>query len=182
VIAATNRGLRDAVASGHFRADLYYRLEAIRLQVPALRERREDIPALIEQFARRLQPGISAPVLEDVQRLLATRKDWPGNVRELRNAVEKVLVLGDLGADPTASVPLPDAPPPAFDGSLSFKTAKEEAMAAWEQGFLASLLRHARGNVSQAARVAQMDRSHLRDLLRRYPLSGGGTVELPADR
>jgi DNA-binding NtrC family response regulator len=172
VIAATNRELREAVGAGQFRADLYYRLEAIRLQMPALRERQEDIPALIEQFARRLQPGIGAAVLEDVQRLLAARKDWPGNVRELRNAVEKVLVLGDLGTEPTASAPLPAGAPPEFDGSRSFKMAKEEAMVAWEQSYLASLLRHAKGNVSQAARVAQMDRSHLRDLLRRYRLAG----------
>jgi DNA-binding NtrC family response regulator len=172
VIAATNRDLREAVNGGQFRADLYYRLEAIRLQMPALRERREDIPALIEQFARRLQPGITAEVLDDVQRLLAPRKDWPGNVRELRNAVEKVLVLGDL-ADQTTAAPAPPAPtPPAFDESVSFKMAKEEAVAAWEHGYLASLLRHANGNVSRAARVAQMDRSHLRDLLRRYRLAG----------
>jgi len=180
MIAATNRELRDAVAAGQFRADLYYRLEAVRLQMPALRERREDIPGLIEQFARRLQPGIDAGALDEVQRLLATRKEWPGNVRELRNAVEKVLVLGDLGADPTASVPLP-ASPSAFDPSLSFKMAKEEAVAAWEQAYLASLLRHTDGNVSRAARVAQMDRSHLRDLLRRYRLSGA-TVELVPER
>jgi transcriptional regulator with GAF, ATPase, and Fis domain len=172
MIAATNRDLREAVGAGQFRADLYYRLEAIRLQVPPLRERREDIPALVEQFARRLQPGLTAAVLDDVQRLLAARKDWPGNVRELRNAVEKVLVLGDLDSDPTASAPLAVPAPAAFDGSLSFKVAKEGAVAAWEQGYLSSLLRHANGNVSQAARVAQMDRSHLRDLLRRYRLAG----------
>jgi len=171
MIAATNRDLRDAVAAGQFRADLYYRLEAVRLQMPALRDRREDIPALIEQFARRAQPGITPAVLDEVQRLLATRKEWPGNVRELRNAVEKVLVLGDLGADETASAPLPSAAP-VFDGTHSFKMAKEEAVSAWEQNYLASLLRHANGNVSRAARVAQMDRSHLRDLLRRYRLAG----------
>ena len=175
MIAATNRDLRDAVSAGHFRADLYYRLEAIRLQMPSLRERREDIPGLIEQFARRLQPGITAAALDDVQRLLAARKEWPGNVRELRNAVEKVLVLGDLGGDPTAAVPMPTAA--AFDSSVSFKAAKEEAVAIWEQAYLASLLRHAKGNVSRAARVAQMDRSHLRDLLRRYHLAGS-TVDL----
>jgi DNA-binding NtrC family response regulator len=172
VIAATNRDLRDAVAASQFRADLYYRLEAVRLQMPALRDRREDIPALIEQFARRMQPGITPAVLDDVQRLLSARKEWPGNVRELRNAVEKVLVLGDLGTDDTASSPVPTAAATSFDGTLSFKLAKEEAVASWEQQYLASLLRHANGNVSRAARVAQMDRSHLRDLLRRYRLAG----------
>jgi DNA-binding NtrC family response regulator len=171
VIAATNRGLRDAVASGQFRADLYYRLEAIRLRMPPLRERREDIPALVEQFARRLRPEVTTEVVEDLQRLLASRKDWPGNVRELRNAVEKVLVLGDLATEETASAPLPAASgSDPFDGSRSFRLAKEEAVAAWEQSYLSSLLRHANGNLSAAARAVHMDRSHLRDLLRRHHL------------
>jgi DNA-binding NtrC family response regulator len=177
VIAATNRGLRDAVAGGRFRADLYYRLEAVRLQMPSLGERREDIPSLVEQFARRLRPDITPTVLDDLQRLLAARKEWPGNVRELRNAVEKVLVLGDLGADETAASPLPGQPiPGTFDGSVSFKTAKEEAVAAWEAAYLSSLLRHTNGNLSRAARAVHMDRSHLRDLLRRHQL-GGASAE-----
>jgi two-component system response regulator GlrR len=173
VIAATNRDLRDAVAAGQFRGDLYYRLEAIRLHMPALRERTEDIPALIEQFAQRLHPGIAPAALDELQRALAIRQTWPGNVRELRNAVEKVLVLGDLGSDVTASAPLPPlgAPAVSFDGSVSFRLAKEGAVAAWEQAYLSSLLRHAGGNLSQAARVVQMDRSHLRDLLRRHHLA-----------
>jgi DNA-binding NtrC family response regulator len=173
MIAATNRDLREGVAAGQFRADLYYRLEAIRLHMPSLRERLQDLPDLIEQFARRLQPGIAPEAVEDLQRLLGGRREWPGNVRELRNAVEKALVLGDLGSDETEATPLPPpaALPAAFDGSVSFKMAKEEAVSSWEQAYLASLLRHAKGNLSQAARVVQMDRSHLRDLLRRYHLA-----------
>jgi DNA-binding NtrC family response regulator len=173
VIAATNRDLKDAVARGQFRADLYYRLEAIRLHVPPLRDRREDVPQLVEQFARRLQPAIAPEALADLQRRLGARAEWPGNVRELRNAVEKALVLGDLGTDQTASLPFVEPTPPraSFDGSVSFRMAKEEAMAAWEHTYLASLLRHANGNLSHAARVAHMDRTHLRELLRRYRLT-----------
>jgi DNA-binding NtrC family response regulator len=176
VIAATNRDLREAVARGQFRPDLYYRLEAIRLMMPPLRERREDIPALIEQFAQRTQPGINPGALEELKRMLGARRDWPGNVRELRNAVEKTLVLGDLGSDETASAPLPPTPDAGggFDGSVSFRSAKEEAVALWEHAYLAQLLRHANGNLSQAARLAHMDRSHLRDLLRRYHLASPG--------
>src|SRR5439155_20331038 len=105
------------VAAGHFRADLYYRLEAIRLHMPPLRERLQDLPVLIEQFARRLQPGITPDQLAELQRLLSPRREWPGNARELRNAVEKALVLGDLGTDQTETIPLPAAAPlaPAFD-------------------------------------------------------------------
>jgi DNA-binding NtrC family response regulator len=170
VIAATNRGLREAVAAGQFRADLYYRLEAVRLRMPSLGERREDIPALVEQFARRLRPDIGPAVVEDLQRLLGARKEWPGNVRELRNAVEKVLVLGDLATEETASAPIPPPPSGTFDGTRSFRLAKEEAVAAWEQAYLNSLLQHAGGNLSAAARAVHMDRSHLRDLLRRHHL------------
>jgi DNA-binding NtrC family response regulator len=179
IITATNRDLHAAVVAGDFRGDLYYRLEAIRLRMPPLRERLEDVPLLIEQFARRLQPGITVQALEELQRQLKQRQIWPGNVRELRNAIDKFLVLGDLGSDVTASAPLPGslAAPAAFDGTVSFKAAKEEAVAAWEQAYLASLLRHAHGNLSQAARVVQMDRSHLRDLLRRHRLASGAGAD-----
>jgi two-component system response regulator GlrR len=119
---------------------------------------------------------------------LAVREEWPGNVRELRNAVEKAVLFGDLGSEPTApvSVPtpaggmttssgglMPTIPLPAaarFDGSTSFRLAKDEAIAAWERRFLVSLIEFAKGNLSQAARAAQMDRSHLRELLRRYQI------------
>ena len=189
VIAATNRDLREAVARGHFRPDLYYRLEAIRLAMPPLRERREDIPQLIELFAQRMQPDIARDALEDLKRMLGARKEWPGNVRELRNAVEKAVLFGDLGSEPTAPVStatppggMPTLPTPLgasarFDGSTSFRLAKDEAIAAWERRFLVSLIEFAKGNLSQAARAAQMDRSHLRDLLRRYQIIGPGTPE-----
>jgi transcriptional regulator with GAF, ATPase, and Fis domain len=185
VIAATNRDLRGAVARGDFRADLYYRLDALRLHVPPLRERREDVPLLIEQFARKVKRDVDAGLLDFLKRTLAAREEWPGNVRELRNAVEKAVLFGDLGSEPTAPVNMPTpaggmptpsgglmptSPLPRFDGSLSFRLAKDEAIAAWERRFLVSLIEFAKGNLSQAARAAQMDRSHLRELLRRYQI------------
>jgi DNA-binding NtrC family response regulator len=173
VIAASNRDLRGAVASGEFRADLYYRLEAVRLYIPALRDRREDIPLLIEQFARRVNGEVDVRLLDGLKQTLAARAEWPGNVRELRNAVEKALLLGDLGTDQTSMEGMPiavDGHP--FDPARSFRLAKDDAVSAWERRFLVSLIKHANGNLSQAARIAQMDRTHLRELMRRYQITG----------
>jgi DNA-binding NtrC family response regulator len=172
VIAATNRDLRGAVTRGDFRPDLYYRLDALRLYMPALRERRDDIPLLIEQFARRIKRDVDAGLIDFLKRTLTAREDWPGNVRELKNAIEKAVLFGDLGTDATSpvSVLAPASTGPRFDGSTSFKLAKDEAIAAWERRFLLSLVEWSNGNLSQAARAAQMDRSHLRELLRRYQI------------
>jgi DNA-binding NtrC family response regulator len=185
VIAATNRDLRQAVAGGRMRTDLYYRLDVLRVRVPALRDRREDIPQLVEHFCRRTRAEIPQAQLgrlkEDfVQRL------WPGNVRELRNAVERAVLLGDWGTDdltvehtmaadaepPSGDTPGPLAGDEALVLSVPFRTAKEGAIARWERRYLAALMQRARGSISQAARLAQVDRSHLRDLLRRHHIVG----------
>jgi DNA-binding NtrC family response regulator len=95
IIAATNRDLEQQVAAGHFREDLFYRLNVISLRLPALRERPEDVPLLIERFVaaaalRNRRPGLEL-ASEAMEALL--RYDWPGNVRELRNAIERAAVL-----------------------------------------------------------------------------------------
>src|SRR5690606_19433778 len=94
LIAATNRDLEKMIADGTFRQDLYYRLNVVPIVLPPLRERPEDIPALIEHFARRFHP--QGPVTFDpsVMTLLQSY-DWPGNIRELENAIEHALVLGE---------------------------------------------------------------------------------------
>ncbi|MEA2696137.1 MAG: hypothetical protein QOI66_408 [Myxococcales bacterium] len=175
IIAATNRDLQKEVASGQFRADLYYRLDSLRIRLPPLRERREDIPGLIEKFARRVQSDVNPNFVQKLILTLARRPDWPGNVRELRNAVEKAILLGDvtpgLITEETERVRgLAVENGGRFQSGTSFHDAKERAVAAWEREFLQSLLSHSAGNLSHAARVAQMDRSHLRELLRRHHL------------
>jgi transcriptional regulator with GAF, ATPase, and Fis domain len=187
VIAATNRDLRGGIAAGEFRADLFYRLDGLRLHVPPLRDRRDDIPLLIEQFARRIKRDVDAALIDFLKQTLATRDEWPGNVRELRNAVEKAVLFGDLGSEPTHAVtlPTPAGGVPRFDGSTSFRLAKDEAIAAWEKRFLVSLIEFANGNLSQAARAAQMDRTHLRELLRRYQINAPTVTDrgpLPSPR
>jgi DNA-binding NtrC family response regulator len=166
VIAATNRDLRAEVNNGRFRHDLYHRLAVVVLRLPPLRERRDDILPLVEHFAREL--GAGGP-LESVfgPETLARwqRHPWPGNVRELRNAVEAALVVGpgSFGDEPIAGA--------STDGPLlPYKDARAALVREFERDYLTRLLAEAKGNVSQAARAAKMDRSHLIDLLHRHGL------------
>jgi DNA-binding NtrC family response regulator len=178
VVAATNRDLREEVNRGTFRSDLFYRLNTVRIRLPSLRDRREDIPLLIhhfyEQFARETDPTPSSDLVAAF-----IRQDWPGNVRELRSAVERAILMGDpdLWFDATLG-----GPPSSVLGSQaidyskdlalgSFRTAKERAIARWERGYVDALVRQNEGNLSKAARAARMDRNHLRELLRRHGVS-----------
>ncbi|HEY6510029.1 MAG TPA: sigma-54 dependent transcriptional regulator [Vicinamibacterales bacterium] len=99
VVAATNRVLSDRVASGHFRLDLFYRLNVIHLEVPPLRDRLEDVPALLAQFIRRYSEEyrLAAPVIEPGALAALMRHDWPGNVRELKNLAERLVVRSSGG-------------------------------------------------------------------------------------
>jgi two-component system, NtrC family, response regulator GlrR len=161
IIAATNRDLRAEVNAGKFRSDLFYRISTLRVRVPALRERVEDLAPLVDRFYREFSGADESPPVE----LLTTvmRHAWPGNVRELRSFVERSCVLG---------VASPDSPQPAAvdDIALSFRDAKSRAMGVWEADWLSRLVKTYSGNLSRAARAAQMDRNHLRDLLRRYEI------------
>lgn len=185
VIAATNRDLRADVNEGTFRADLYYRLNIVRIHVPPLRERRDDIVLLAKHFHEELAPGraLSPRLLTQL-----IRQTWPGNVRELRGAVERALLLEDLGmealdthgAEPTAPH---SAEPPAsgsrpaktndwqFDASRAFRDAKADAIAEWEKWYVGELLKFSGGNLSKASRVVQMDRSYLRALIKKHGAS-----------
>jgi DNA-binding NtrC family response regulator len=170
VIGATNRDLRRAVNEGSFRADLLYRLNTFTIRVPSLRERREDIPQLVEHFHRQMTGHSSSPSPELVEQL--ARKAWPGNVRELRSAVERNVLVGDPDSWDDAHAFSPEceahSPPAPSDEGLSFRAAKEVAIARWERSYLQMLTARCGGNLSRAARAANMDRTHLRGLLRRY--------------
>jgi DNA-binding NtrC family response regulator len=174
VIAATNRDLRRQVNAGSFRSDLFYRLDVVRVRVPPLRERREDIPLLATHFYRQLaKDPTKSPPAELLGTLL--RQDWPGNVRQLRSAVERALLMEDLelwqklcGFDVEAA-PEPES---ERDPALSFREAKERTIARWEREYLKKLIASTNGNVSAAARVARMDRNHLRELLVKHESPG----------
>jgi two-component system, NtrC family, response regulator GlrR len=157
IIAATNRDLRVDVNHGRFRADLYFRLNVLRVAVPALRDREGDVALLAEHFWQELRPGSKLPA--EVRRALLSSA-WPGNVRELRNAVERASIVGWERTIDT----------PSAEADLGFAEAKEVAVSAWEKIFLERLLERTAGNLSRAAKQAKMSRSHLRLLMQRHGL------------
>jgi two-component system, NtrC family, response regulator GlrR len=154
VVAATNRDLREEVNRGGFRADLFYRLAVVRLLVPPLRDRPEDVEQLVRFFHAEIAPD-AAPLPAELVELWKGQR-WSGNVRELRSAIERAVLLGDAAREPGA------APP------SSFREAKERIIESFERAYVTELVAQHGGNLSQAARAARMDRNHLRELLRRY--------------
>jgi DNA-binding NtrC family response regulator len=176
VIAATRKDLRSEVEKGKFREDLFFRLNVVPITAPSLRERREDIPLLIDHLLAKLSPETGS-VLGDATRAALMAHDWPGNVRELRNVIERALALG---ADPGMLVaPGTDAPHKGvqlsnaveFDPGVSFRETKERWTELFERRYLTWLLRRAEGNISKAARDADMDRKYLHKLLRKYGIT-----------
>ena len=188
VIAASNKNLKTEVNSGGFRLDLYYRLAVLPLELPPLRDRREDIPLLLDHFFSELgHSGGPAAILPADVREAIGKHDWPGNVRELRNFAEATLALGSLARPGSGAHDVIDrvGSPAETNGAASvdpntlpigelldvpFKDARQRALLAFEERYLARLLTKTGGNVSQAARDAGLDRSYLFSLLRRSGL------------
>jgi DNA-binding NtrC family response regulator len=173
VIAATNRDLREEVARKTFREDLYYRLAVIRIALPPLRERGMDIPYLADHFVRAFSPKGGKPLEvppEEMERL--KRHSWPGNVRELRNVIERACVLskGDAINLDDAFQSEEAAPSLGIRTDLPFKEAKGQLVEIFEREYIVDLMRRHKMNLSSAAREAQIDRKHLRELLRKYDL------------
>jgi transcriptional regulator with PAS, ATPase and Fis domain len=173
VIAATNRDLSHEVNRGAFREDLYYRVAVVRVCLPPLRDRREDIRPLAEHFIRRALPGdgeadrVIATIGEpDWGRLLA--HPWRGNVRELRNVIERSLALGE--AQLTPYEPSGRGRPPALDIDLDrpFVLHKGEIVDAFERAYLLGQLARHDGNVSRAARAAGLERMNFKRALKKY--------------
>jgi transcriptional regulator with GAF, ATPase, and Fis domain len=178
VIAATRKDLRSEVEKGKFREDLYFRLNVVPITAPPLRERREDIPLLIDAMLAKLGPG--GIQLSEATRAALMAHDWPGNVRELRNVIERALALGadpgmlvaPLGGDAASRSPrLADGF--EFEPGASFRDTKEKWNELFERRYLSWLIRRADGNISKAARDADMDRKYLHKLLRKYGITGG---------
>jgi transcriptional regulator with GAF, ATPase, and Fis domain len=176
VIAATKRDLLKEVQAGKFREDLYFRLSVVPVRVPALRERKEDLPLLVKVFLARMNTE-GAQVAEPDERMIAqlTNHDWPGNVRELRNVLERGFYLAPQGgSDPVRIVAMPQASEvtaqagPSFDENLSYRGNKERFENDFERKYLAWLMDRSQGNISRAAREADMDRKYLHKLLKKH--------------
>jgi DNA-binding NtrC family response regulator len=170
VIAATNRNLAEEVKAGRFREDLYFRLNVVTLELPPLRQRRQDIPELVRSLLEHLgQPelALSPATME----LFTTGYDWPGNVRELRNALSRVLALGTLPKNMEGSAP--EAPASlAVNVNAPYHEEKKRVLDAFERDYLAGRLTAAQNNISRAAREAGVERTHFKNLLRKHGLRG----------
>jgi len=195
IVAATNRDLEAEVRAGHFREDLFYRLTVVRLLLPPLRDRRDDVELLARHFlangrfnrdrlgAKKLT-GFDPAVLDRFRRY-----PWPGNVRELHNVVERAVSfaesdrveLADLpqhiayprGGEPLDERTNPNVELPEVREELAgpFKEVKEQWVASFEKDYIAALLGKTKGNISHAAKEADIDRKYFRKLMKKYGIS-----------
>ncbi len=172
VIAATNRDLRAAVNAGSFRPDLYYRLAVVRVALPPVRSRPDDIPLLVESLLQGLGADGSASAPLRGPEFLAglARAAWPGNVRELRNHLERCLVLDQVMPPGDA---LPAEAGLVVDASVPYARARDQAIAEFERHYAEALLRLHGGKVTAAAKAAGMDRRYLHRLLKRHGRGAG---------
>jgi DNA-binding NtrC family response regulator len=164
VIAATNRSIEDAVHTGEFRIDLFFRLNVIRIEVPPLRERVEDLPELVHALLARAAHGSPSPIgiTDDALKWLV-RRDWPGNVRELANVVERAVALTEHD-----TIVLEDvrdvgqrAPIDPTGELLAFAADRALSLAEVERGYIKRVVEASGGNMSRAARVLGIDRRTL---------------------
>ncbi len=172
VIAATNRDLRKMVAEKSFRLDLYHRLNVMQVQIPPLRDRREDIPALVERFLE--DEGLQRfPLSASSLNLMVNDYEWPGNIRELRNVVVRTAALRQAGLDeePELEEVRPDDRALVDEvKEIPFQEARKVVLHAFERDYVEHHLRSNGGNMSAAARAAGMDRSYFRRMVLRHGL------------
>jgi len=174
VLAATNKNLENEMEEGHFRQDLYYRLNVIPLVVPPLRDRKEDIPDLVKPFLTEFSEveGIPRKTIADSAIEVLMNHSWPGNVRELKNVIERLVIMV-----PTNVITVDDLPPLRSDGHIpgypagsftdgSFRKAKED----FERAFIEQKLHEHDWNVSQTAKSIGLERSNLHRKIKSYGL------------
>jgi two-component system response regulator HydG len=185
VIAATNVDLAEKISAGRFREDLYYRLNVIAIRLPALRERKEDVPILAQHFLRKFAKQTGKDVRRFAPEALATlaRYAWPGNVRQLENAIERAVVLAS--SDQLGVADLPETVAQEEEHAIveageaidvvarallevPYPEAKRRLLRDFDRAYAAGLLERSHGNVSEAARLAGLDRSNFRRVLRKH--------------
>ncbi len=171
VVAATNRKLAVEVEEGRFRQDLYYRLAVLRVELPPLRERRDDIPALVEHFVEAFPSAAGAPAdLGDDLLAMLRGHDWPGNVRELKNVVERLLVLPELGVEAIGARNHQKTAVGEIDAlyGLPFHEGRAQWTERFERAYLEEKLRGADGVVLRAAEAAQIPRQTFHRLMKKH--------------
>jgi DNA-binding NtrC family response regulator len=184
VVAATNQDLDAAVNAGRFRADLFYRLNVIRITLPPLRERKEDLPVLVRHFIARyaVETKRSVRAIAPQAMDLLARHDWPGNVRELANTIERAVVLCRRDTIAAEDLALPDmaqkAPSPGSAPAFVLGAGGYHAQVnACRRQILDAALQQAGGNQSQAARLLGLQRTYFVKLLRDFRISDSEVVE-----
>jgi two-component system nitrogen regulation response regulator NtrX len=185
VISSTSRNLREEIAEGRFREDLFHRLNVVPVAVPGVSERREDIPELVENFIERICEASGMPrriLAEDAIASLQVRP-WPGNLRQLRNVVERMLILssGDPAEPITAEMVPSDAPPGDGGGLMGadkiIALPLREARETFEREYLSAQMMRFSGNISRTAAFIGMERSALHRKLKSLGLSGARALE-----
>jgi DNA-binding NtrC family response regulator len=173
VIAATNKDLKELVNQGKFREDLYYRLEGIKIEIPPLRERKEDIPVLayyfLEEFNKKYNADVKGFSKDALEALI--NYSWPGNVRQLQNVVNEACIIAfakgqfiELNHLPKEITGIEDKHAMIFDYNL----AKKMNDTNFTTKYLRNLLSFTKGNISQAAKLANIERQSLQKLLKKY--------------
>ncbi len=181
-VAATNHDLKQRVAEKTFREDLFYRLNVISLQLPPLRERRDDIPLLVHHFVDKYCKSNNKEVLDiapEAMSMLMAR-DWPGNVRQLENVIERGVILcrseqiklEDFMAEAPQAKPLPYFDETIF--RLPFKEAKDAVIKAFHRHYIHAILQQNRGNISRAAEGAGLKRQYLHRIMKDEKIDAGG--------
>ena len=195
IVAATNRDLGVEVNRGRFREDLYYRLAVARVHVPPLRDRKDDLPLLIDHILATTPGGEAAQIAQETIDLMQ-KHDWPGNVRELRNVIERAVLLAESPENEDslrrAPAPVPRSEPSVtvtpsqtatstdaqmtvpVDFTIPFKMAKQNVISEFERRYISRLLAQHDGNISAAARAAGIDRMSIHKMLHRLGLANPG--------
>ncbi len=182
IVAATNKNLKNEVENGNFRQDLYFRLKVVYLKIPPLRERKEDIPLLIEHFFKKhknLKPDTEFILTEKAQNILSAY-DWPGNIRELENTIQQLIIFskdGKITADQLPAEILNAVKSeteyiPLLKNELQElrKHKTEKIIDDLERKFLINLLKKTKGNISKAAEISGYDRRQLQNLIKKHSI------------
>jgi DNA-binding NtrC family response regulator len=180
IVAATNRDLEQEVSAGRFREDLFYRLNVVRLRVPPLRERPEDL----ELLARHLGAGLGITEVPGELLTDLRRRSWPGNVRELKNALSAYATLGTLSTPLLmgSAADLESALRRSIDVTQPYAAQKEHLVYHFMRSYLTLLLEHTHGNQSEAARISGLARSHLNQMLTKLGLVDSGGPRARSER
>jgi DNA-binding NtrC family response regulator len=178
LIAATNRDLREALEQGTFREDLYYRLNVVPIDIAPLRQRKEDIPELVNLFISRFAADSGKPVksITPEAMQILVNYHWPGNVRELQNIIERACALAKGTVLEAADIHLDVRPAKAANGTSGF-LPEGMTLEHWEDEMIREALRRANGNKSQAARLLGLSRNALRYRLSKIGIADEGEKE-----